>query len=279
MPKRSCSQPRPMRRAVVVGDYVWLYGGQRRERPGGGGPARRVRQGRGRGPAGEPERRQGRCLGRQQQRESPGGARPTLPVGATADRSTSPAATTAADRSGGLLGGPDQHGRHPRVEAPRRQRPADAGSRAAPRSSADRTRSSWAARPTPASLASSVRANTAPLSPYFQFGLVGATVPGLKIEGEIGQQLGYLNAAGVGTVNFIILIIIGWASPIRPRHGRSLRASWSGVAGTGSGQAGASDRRPGRVAAGRTVDKTGPRRPGAARTAARAPVPVGTDLR
>jgi hypothetical protein len=60
-------------------------------------------------------------------------------------------------------------------------------------------------------VASSVRANTAPLSPYFQLGLVGATVPGLKIEGEIGQQLGYLNAATVGGVNFIILIIIGWA--------------------------------------------------------------------
>jgi hypothetical protein len=57
----------------------------------------------------------------------------------------------------------------------------------------------------------SVRANTAPLSPYFQLGLVGATVPGLTIQGEIGQQLGYLNAAGVGTVNFIILILIGWA--------------------------------------------------------------------
>jgi hypothetical protein len=58
---------------------------------------------------------------------------------------------------------------------------------------------------------SSVRANTAPLSPYFQLGLVGATVPGLTIQGEIGQQLGYLNAAGVGTVNFIILLLIGWA--------------------------------------------------------------------
>ena len=56
-----------------------------------------------------------------------------------------------------------------------------------------------------------VRANTAPQSPFFQLGLVGATVPGLKIEGEIGQQLGYLNAAGVGTVNFIILLLIGWA--------------------------------------------------------------------
>ena len=60
-------------------------------------------------------------------------------------------------------------------------------------------------------LASSVRANTAPLSPFFQLGLVGATVPGLKIEGEIGQQLGYLNAATVGAINFILLILIGVA--------------------------------------------------------------------
>jgi hypothetical protein len=62
-----------------------------------------------------------------------------------------------------------------------------------------------------AALASSLRANTAPQSPFFQLGLVGATVPGLKIEGEIGQQLGYLNAAGVGTVDFIVLLLIGWA--------------------------------------------------------------------
>jgi len=60
-------------------------------------------------------------------------------------------------------------------------------------------------------LNSSARANTAPQSPFFQIGLVGATVPGLKIEGEIGQQLGYLNAAGVGTVDFVALLLIGWA--------------------------------------------------------------------
>jgi hypothetical protein len=60
-------------------------------------------------------------------------------------------------------------------------------------------------------LASSARANTAPQSPFFQLGLVGATVPGMKIEGEIGQQLGYMNAALVGTVNFIILVLIGVA--------------------------------------------------------------------
>lgn len=57
---------------------------------------------------------------------------------------------------------------------------------------------------------SSARANVAPLSPFFQLGVAGVTVPGLKIEGEIGQQLGYLNAAGAGTVNFIILLLIGW---------------------------------------------------------------------
>jgi hypothetical protein len=62
-----------------------------------------------------------------------------------------------------------------------------------------------------AALTSSLRANTAPQSPFFQLGLVGATVPGLTIQGEIGQQLGYLNAAGVGTVDFIVLLLIGWA--------------------------------------------------------------------
>jgi hypothetical protein len=60
-------------------------------------------------------------------------------------------------------------------------------------------------------VATSLRANTAPQSPFFQVGLVGATVPGLKIDGEIGQQLGYLNAAGAGTVGFVILLLIGWA--------------------------------------------------------------------
>jgi hypothetical protein len=57
----------------------------------------------------------------------------------------------------------------------------------------------------------SVRSSTAPQAPFFRLGLVGVTVPGLKIEGEIGQQLGYLNAAGAGTVDFVLLIIVGWA--------------------------------------------------------------------
>ena len=59
--------------------------------------------------------------------------------------------------------------------------------------------------------AGSIRANLAPQEPFFQVGLVGVVVPALRIEGEIGQQLGYLSAAGAGTVNSVILILIGWA--------------------------------------------------------------------
>jgi hypothetical protein len=60
-------------------------------------------------------------------------------------------------------------------------------------------------------LAASVRANIAPEAPFFQVGLVGATVPALKIDGEIGQQLGYLNANTVGIVDFTLFVVIGWA--------------------------------------------------------------------
>ena len=44
-------------------------------------------------------------------------------------------------------------------------------------------------------------------------------MPALKIGGEIGQQLGYLAAAGVGTGNFVILVIVGWAFNNRPMLG------------------------------------------------------------
>jgi N-acetylneuraminic acid mutarotase len=57
----------------------------------------------------------------------------------------------------------------------------------------------------------SLRAEISPRPPFFQLGIAGATIPALAIEGEIGQQLGYLNAMGVGTVNFVILIILGVA--------------------------------------------------------------------
>ncbi len=37
------------------------------------------------------------------------------------------------------------------------------------------------------------------------------TIPALKLDGEVGQQIGYLNAATVGAVNFILLLFVGWA--------------------------------------------------------------------
>ena len=60
-------------------------------------------------------------------------------------------------------------------------------------------------------IAGAARGNIAPEAPFFQLGLVGATVPALKIDGEVGQQLGYLNANTVGIVDFVIFLIIGWA--------------------------------------------------------------------
>jgi N-acetylneuraminic acid mutarotase len=59
--------------------------------------------------------------------------------------------------------------------------------------------------------AGAARSNLAPQEPFFRLGLLGAVVPALKIDGEIGQQLGYLNANGIGVANFAILIAIGWA--------------------------------------------------------------------
>jgi hypothetical protein len=62
-----------------------------------------------------------------------------------------------------------------------------------------------------------VRASLAPQEPFFQLGIAGVTVPALQIGGEIGQQLGYLAAAGVGTGNFVLLVAIGWAFNNRPK--------------------------------------------------------------
>jgi hypothetical protein len=71
--------------------------------------------------------------------------------------------------------------------------------------------------------AGAARANLAPEEPFFQAGLVGVVVPGLQIEGEIGQQLGQLNAAGLGTVNFILLVVVGVAYANRERTAAFLR--------------------------------------------------------
>ena len=66
-------------------------------------------------------------------------------------------------------------------------------------------------------IAGSHRANIAPEAPFFQGGLVGATIPALKIDGEIGQQLGYLNANTIGIVDFAVFVVIGWAIAHRPQ--------------------------------------------------------------
>ncbi len=57
----------------------------------------------------------------------------------------------------------------------------------------------------------SLRSAISPRPPFFQLGIAGATIPALAIKGEVGQQLGYLNAMGVGMTNFVILIILGVA--------------------------------------------------------------------
>jgi hypothetical protein len=60
-------------------------------------------------------------------------------------------------------------------------------------------------------VAGSARTDLAPQPPFFQAGILGATIPALKVDGEIGQQLGYLAAATVGAVNFVLLILVGYA--------------------------------------------------------------------
>jgi hypothetical protein len=70
---------------------------------------------------------------------------------------------------------------------------------------------------------SAERTNLAPKPPFFQVSLLGGlTVPALKIGGEIGQQLGYLNAAAVFTVDFAILVYIGYLFN-HPDKARALR--------------------------------------------------------
>ena len=61
------------------------------------------------------------------------------------------------------------------------------------------------------------RASLAPKPPYFQLGILGATVPALGIGGEVGQQLAYLVSAGVATANFVLLILVGLAFAYRDR--------------------------------------------------------------
>ena len=49
-------------------------------------------------------------------------------------------------------------------------------------------------------------AGTSPKAPVFRAGLFGLTVPGLALQGEVGQQIGFLSAAGAWTLNFVLLL-------------------------------------------------------------------------
>lgn len=69
----------------------------------------------------------------------------------------------------------------------------------------------------PAAGTSLERTNLAPAAPFFRLGLVGVTIPGLQITGDIGNQLGLLAAAGVFTADFVLLVIIGWMYNHRPQ--------------------------------------------------------------
>lgn len=61
------------------------------------------------------------------------------------------------------------------------------------------------------------RANLAPQAPFFQVGIAGIVIPALQIPGEVGQQLGYLAADGMATVNFIILLGVAWMFAHKPQ--------------------------------------------------------------
>lgn len=55
------------------------------------------------------------------------------------------------------------------------------------------------------------RADLAPKAPFFQLGLFYVVVPAMGIQGEVGQQLSYLAAAGVATADFVLLLLVGYA--------------------------------------------------------------------
>lgn len=204
-PQADLVRPQSDAGAALIGDFLWVYGGR-----DANGPTGAVQ----RGELGTIDRRPGTIV-RFGVRNGP----PNLPVART------DAATFTANGAIYLVGGSD--GTAPKGELywaipstngelpawqhlPETDLPAAglAGSAAVTSGS-----EAFLVGGTTAGgvISQSVRANLAPQPPFFQLGLVGATIPALKISGEIGQQLGYLNAAGAGTIDFIILLLIGWA--------------------------------------------------------------------
>src|SRR3990172_6919237 len=86
--------------------------------------------------------------------------------------------------------------------APRPFRPIGPSRTRRPAPSPNGNASSWAICPAP------LRATLAPAAPFFRLGLVGATIPGLAIKGEIGIQIGEINAFTLGLLNFALLVAL-----------------------------------------------------------------------
>ena len=127
------SRRRPTRRPSLVGDYLWLYGGSDANGPTGTVQRGAFGQAAAAGLPAEPERGQAHPLGRQQPRPTCRSPGRTRRAGAPTARSTSPAATTASGPQTELYWAvPTNDRRHPRVEAPGRQRPAGVGLEGAP---------------------------------------------------------------------------------------------------------------------------------------------------
>ena len=210
--KPALAGPRPDATAAVVGDFVWLWGGHDDDGPVGDGPARRLRTRGGRGSRENPTRAR-----------SSGGA--STAARTCRRRGTTPRATPQTARST-CVGGADATARSPRLywaiptsdgdipewkHLEQSDLPVRAERAGRHRQRAERVHRRRRDRPTAPRRDEPPGEHRATGARSSSSAWSGATVPGLKIDGEIGQQLGYLNAAGAGTVNFVILLLIGWA--------------------------------------------------------------------
>ncbi|MEA2675899.1 MAG: hypothetical protein QOJ81_40 [Chloroflexota bacterium] len=72
-------------------------------------------------------------------------------------------------------------------------------------------------------LATSLRADLAPQTPFFRLGLFGITVPALSIKGEIGQQLGYIVAGSAAIGDLFLLSAVGGMYSHKPETFRVVR--------------------------------------------------------
>ena len=118
--------------AVLIGDYLWLYGGSDANGPVGQGPARRVRPRGRRGAAREPRHGQAHPLGRQRPGEPAGAPHQRIRLGRQRRDLPRRRQRRLRPQDRALLGGADHRRRPAGVEAPAGQRPARAALRVRP---------------------------------------------------------------------------------------------------------------------------------------------------